>query len=76
MHLRTNKCTLLLLLTLGVSAPTLAVVTSAEGGAVPNIDTSITETVELVAVMGHFGGTIAGLTVATMLVRSRGPITS
>ena len=27
-------------------------------------------TVELVAVMGHFGGTIAGLTVATLLVRA------
>ncbi len=30
-------------------------------------------TVELVAVMGHFGGTIAGLTVATVFVRGRGP---
>ncbi len=42
MYLRTNKHTLLLFLTLGLSAPAFAVVTSGEGGAVPNIDTSIT----------------------------------
>ncbi len=46
MYLRTNKHTLLLFLTLGLSAPAFAVVTSGEGGAVPNIDTSITGAVE------------------------------